>query len=289
MTGLALRRLIVTLLTAAAAFAAGCAQQAAKSPSGIQRMYVFNCGESRTTDVSRWSPGVNVGQPWEFSNNCYLIRHAKGLMLWDSGLSDAIAAMPDGLVALGGALRMQMPKTLASQLAEVGVKTTDVTVIAFSHFHPDHAGNANLFPVATLYIQETEYEAVFGPTPQKFGFQPATFEKLRANPVVKLKGDYDVFGDGSVVILSTPGHTPGHQSLLVRLSKTGAVILSGDMVHFESNWTNRRVPGMNFNSAESVKSMDRVAGLIVQYNAQLWINHDKTQSARVPKSPQYLE
>jgi glyoxylase-like metal-dependent hydrolase (beta-lactamase superfamily II) len=288
MTGLALRRIVVPLL-AVAALAAGCSQMSEKSSSGIQRMYVFNCGESRTTDVSRWSPGVNVGQPWEFSNNCYLIRHAKGLMLWDSGLSDAIAAMPDGLVALGGALRMQMPKTLASQLAEVGVKTTDVTVIAFSHFHPDHAGNANLFPVATLYIQETEYEAVFGPTPQKFGFQPATFEKLRANPVMKLKGDYDVFGDGSVVILSTPGHTPGHQSLLVRMPKTGAVILSGDMVHFESNWTNRRVPGMNFNSAESVKSMDRVAGLIVQYNAQLWINHDKTQSARVPKSPQYLE
>jgi glyoxylase-like metal-dependent hydrolase (beta-lactamase superfamily II) len=288
MTGLALRRIVVPLL-AVAALAAGCSQMSEKSSSGIQRMYVFNCGESRTTDVSRWSPGVNVGQPWEFSNNCYLIRHAKGLMLWDSGLSDAIAAMPDGLVALGGALRMQMPKTLASQLAEVGVKTTDVTVIAFSHFHPDHAGNANLFPVATLYIQETEYEAVFGPTPQKFGFQPATFEKLRANPVMKLKGDYDVFGDGSVVILSTPGHTPGHQSLLVRMPRTGAVILSGDMVHFESNWTNRRVPGMNFNSAESVKSMDRVAGLIVQYNAQLWINHDKTQSARVPKSPQYLE
>jgi glyoxylase-like metal-dependent hydrolase (beta-lactamase superfamily II) len=280
---------IAVLLLAAAALAAGCAQHAEKSASGIQRMYVFNCGESRTTDVSRWSPGVNVGQPWEFSNNCYLIRHAKGLMLWDTGFSDAVAAMPDGLVALGGALHMKMPKTLASQLAEVGVKTTDVTVIAFSHFHPDHSGNANLFPVAMLYIQETEYEALFGPTPQKFGFQPATYEKLRANPITKLKGDHDVFGDGSIVILSTPGHTPGHQSLLVRLPKTGAVILSGDMVHFESNWTNRRVPGMNFNSAESVKSMDRVAALLTQYNAQLWINHDKTQSARVPKAPQYLE
>jgi glyoxylase-like metal-dependent hydrolase (beta-lactamase superfamily II) len=289
MTGIALRRLVVTLLAAAAAFAAGCAQQAAKSPSGIQRMYVFNCGETRTTDVSRWSPGVNVGQPWEFSNNCYLIQHAQGLMLWDTGLADSIAAMPDGLVALGGALRMQLPKTLVAQLAEVNVKTTDVRLIAFSHFHPDHAGNANLFPNAVLYIQETEYEALFGGAPQKFGFQPAMVDKLRANPTVRLKGDRDVFGDGSVVILSTPGHTPGHQSLLVRLPKTGAVILSGDMVHFESNWTSRRVPGMNFNSAESVKSMDRVAALMTQYNAQLWINHDKTQSARVPKAPRYLE
>ena len=113
------------------------------------------------------------------------------------------------LVAAGGALHARLPKALAAQLAELGVKTNDVTVIAFSHFHPDHAGNANLFPAATLYIQETEYEAVFGPTPQKFGFQPATYKKLRANTVVKLKGDQDVFGDGSVVILSTPGHTRG--------------------------------------------------------------------------------
>jgi glyoxylase-like metal-dependent hydrolase (beta-lactamase superfamily II) len=289
MPRLALRRLVVFLVAGAAAVGSGCVHHAAKSTSGIQRMYVFNCGESRTTDVSRWSPGVNVGQPWEFSNNCYLIRHAQGLMLWDTGFADSIAAMPDGLVALGGALRMQLPKTLTAQLAEVGVKTTDVRLIAFSHFHPDHAGNANLFPNALLYIQEAEYEALFGPAPQKFGFQPATYEKLRANPVVKLKGDRDVFGDGSVVILSTPGHTPGHQSLLVRLPKTGAVILSGDMVHFESNWTSRRVPSMNFNGAESVKSMDRVAALMAQYNAPLWINHDKTQSARVPKAPQYLE
>jgi len=288
MTARALTRTVVSLM-AVASLAAGCTPMAEKRPAGIERLYVFNCGESRTTDVSRWSPGVNVGQPWEFSNNCYLIRHSKGLLLWDTGFSDAVAAMPEGLVAAGGALRARLPKALAAQLAELGVKTTDVSIIAFSHFHPDHAGNANLFPVATLYIQETEYEAAFGPTPQKFGFQPATYDKLRANPVVKLKGDQDVFGDGSVVILSTPGHTPGHQSLLVRLPKTGAVILSGDMVHFESNWTNRRVPSMNFNSAESVKSMDRVAGVIAQYNAQLWINHDKTQSARVPKAPQYLE
>jgi N-acyl homoserine lactone hydrolase len=268
---------------------AGCAHAPSEPQSTVQRMYVFNCGESRTTDVSRWSPGVNVGQPWEFSNNCYLIRHAKGWMLWDSGFSDAVASMPDGLVAAGGALRAQLPKTLVSQLAEVGIKTTDITYIAFSHFHPDHAGNANLFTGATLYIQETEYDAIFGATPQKFGFNPATYENLRANRVVKLKGDHDVFGDGSVVILSTPGHTPGHQSLLVRLPKTGVVILSGDLAHFQSNWDNRRVPGMNFNSAQTTASMERVAALIVSEKAQFWINHDKAQSAKVPKAPAYVE
>ena len=121
-----------------------------RQPATVQRMYVLNCGESVTTDISRWSPGVNVGQTGEFGNNCYLIRHAKGWMLWDSGFSDAVAAMPDGLVAAGGALRAKLPKTLVSQLAEVGVKPADISYIAFSHFHPDHSGNANLFTNATL-------------------------------------------------------------------------------------------------------------------------------------------
>jgi glyoxylase-like metal-dependent hydrolase (beta-lactamase superfamily II) len=252
-------------------------------------MYVLNCGESVTTDISRWSPGVNVGQSWEFGNNCYLIRHAKGWMLWDTGFSDSVAAMPDGLVAAGGALRAKMPQTLVSQLAVVGVKTTEISYIAFSHFHPDHSGNANLFPNATLYIQETEYDAIFGPEPQKFGFNPATYGNLKANPVVKLKGDFDVFGDGSVTILSTPGHTPGHQVLMVRLQRTGVVILSGDMVHFQANWDARRVPGMNFNAAQSTASMQKVAAIMVTEKAQLWINHDKAQTQKMLRPPAYYD
>ena len=281
------RRLALLLLPVL--LAAGCAQSPGERKGTVQRMYVLNCGESRTTDVSRWSPGVNVGQPWEFSNNCYLIRHGKDWMLWDTGFSDAVAAMPDGLVAAGGALRARLPKTLVSQLAEIGVKPGDITYIAFSHFHADHAGNANLFATATVYIQETEYAALFGPEPQKFGFQPATYEKLRSSSIMRLKGDHDVFGDGSVVILSTPGHTPGHQSLLVRLQKTGVVILSGDLTHFQSNWDNRRVPGMNFNADQTKSSMDKVAALIVTEKAQFWINHDKAQSAKMPRPPAYLD
>ena len=107
--------------------------------------------------------------------------------------------------------------------------------------------------------------------------------------MVKLKGDYDVFGDGSVMILSTPGHTPGHQSLLVRLQKTGVVILSGDLTHFQANWDNRRVPGMNFNSDQTMASMDRVRALVVTEKAQFWINHDKVQSAKMPRPPAYLD
>ena len=255
----------------------------------VQRMYVLNCGESRTNDVSMWSPGIDVGKSRDFSDNCYLIRHGKDLMLWDTGMSDAIADKPEGVKAAGGLLTLWVRRTLASQLRELGVDPTDVTHIAFSHFHADHSGNANLFTAAKLYIQVAEYEAAFGTEPSKFNFAPANYEKLRANPVLKLNGDHDVFGDGSVVILATPGHTPGHQSLLVRLPKRGAVVLSGDMVHFQENWTNRRVPARNFDREESVRTMERIAALLSDKNAQLWINHDKAQSDAIPHAPDYVE
>jgi glyoxylase-like metal-dependent hydrolase (beta-lactamase superfamily II) len=280
-------KFLLRLLLLAAAAASGMTGAADTAKSTVDRMYVLECGESKTKDVSaNWSPGVNVGVAWEFSDNCYLIQHGKQIFLWDSGISDALAAKPEGVTAANGLLTLWVRKTLASQLQDLGIAPTDVSDMAFSHFHSDHVGNANLFTSATLYIQQAEYDAAFGSDPSKFGFNPALYEKLKANPTIKLSGDRDVFGDGSVVILSTPGHTPGHQSLLVRLPVRGPVILSGDMVHFQDNWVNRRVPARNFDKEESVKSMERVAALMKTEHAELWINHDKTQSAGIPKAPQ---
>jgi N-acyl homoserine lactone hydrolase len=256
---------------------------------GLQHMYVLNCGESRTNDVSMWSPGVDVGKSREFSDNCYLIRHDKGWMIWDTGMSDSIASKPEGVSAAGGLLTLWVRRTLASQLAELNVSPGDVSHIAFSHFHADHCGNANLFTAATLYIQEREYDAAFGADPAKFNFNPALYEKLRNNPMTKLNGDHDIFGDGSVVILSTPGHTPGHQSLLVRLPRRGPVVLSGDMVHFDENWNNKRVPARNFDRDLSLRTMERIEAFLAANKAALWINHDKAQSDSIPHAPQYVE
>jgi glyoxylase-like metal-dependent hydrolase (beta-lactamase superfamily II) len=271
---------------ALAALAAGCAPMAPAS-SGVQRLYVLYCGEAQIPDVSPWSPGVNVGQSAVFSDNCYLIRHGSEWMLWDSGYADSLADTPEGIV--GPRSRALRRRTLAAQLAEIGVAPSQISRLAFSHSHSDHVGNGNLFTAATLYIQKAEYDAAFGAEPAKYGFAPATYDQLRNGRIVQLEGDFDVFGDGSVKILSTPGHTPGHQSLLVRLPVTGAVVLSGDAAHFQENFAMRRVPGFNFDREQSLQSMEKLDRIVKAERAQLWINHDAKQNATIAHAPQFIQ
>ena len=284
-----IRLIRILVLISVAASLGSCAPMALQK-TGVQRLYVFNCGESTVSDVSRWTPGVNVGQTGEFSANCYLIQHARGWMMFDSGINDNVATMPKGFQRGRDSPRYILRKPLRAQLAEIGVDPARITHAAFSHTHGDHVGNGNLFTNATLHIHGAEYDIAFGPEAvSKWNFEVTSYDKLRANPIVRLDGDHDVFGDGTVKILSTPGHTPGHQSLLVRLPKRGPVILSGDMVHLQDNWTQRRVPAFNFSREQSVQSMEKVAALMKQTGAQLWINHDKAQSDSIPKAPAYIE
>ncbi len=279
----------LVILVAVATLLGSCAQMPAQS-TGVQRMYVFNCGESTVSDISRWTPGINVGKPGEFSANCYLIQHSSGWLMFDSGINDNVATMPNGFQRGKVSPRYILRKPLRSQLAEIGVDPGQVTHIAFSHTHGDHVGNGNLFVNAKLYIQQAEYDIAFGPEAvSKWNFEVTSYDKLRANPMMKLNGDHDVFGDGTVVLIATPGHTPGHQSLLVRLPRSGALILSGDMVHLQDNWTNRRVPEFNFNREQSLQSMDKIQALMRETGAHLWINHDKAQSDMIPKAPAFIE
>jgi N-acyl homoserine lactone hydrolase len=268
--------LSAVLIAALGVLATGSAQAA-----GLERLYILNCGEGVAGDISRWSPGVNEGKSMDFVDNCYLIKHTQGWMLWDTGVPDAIAAMPDGQKPQDPrATHWKRPKTLASQLEQLGVKPSDVTYVAVSHTHGDHVGNVGMFPQASLLVQKAEYEWP-GPnnTPR---FKPE-------HPVTKLDGDKDVFGDGSVTILSTPGHTPGHQSLLVKLPKTGALVLSGDAVHFQDNWDHRRVPSNNVDQEQTKASMERIAGILAKEKATLWINHDKAQRDRLKMAPEFYE
>jgi len=269
------------VLAAAALGLSLAAGQALAQGRGIERLYILNCGEGVAGDISRWSPGVNVGKSMDFVDNCYLIKHAQGWFLWDTGVADAIAAMPNGQApADPRATHWRRPKTLASQLEQLGVKPSDIKGMAVSHTHADHTGNVEMFPQAMLYVQRAEYDWP-GPnnTPR---FKPE-------HPVTKLDGDRDIFGDGSLTLIATPGHTPGHQSLLAKLPKTGALLLSGDAVHFKDNWDNRRVPVNNDSQEKSVDSMKKMADLLAKEKAQLWINHDKVQRDSLKIAPDYFE
>ncbi len=255
---------------------------AAQSPAGkVDRLYVIDCGWAHADDQSRWSPSVNVGVPIDLSDNCYLIHHStQGYLLWDTGISDRVAALPEGLRFQARGLTFYRRHTLLAALAALGVKPADVRYVAISHFHADHTGNVDEFPDATVILQKAEWDYAMA-QPQK-PFSPDHKAQL-------IEGDKDVFGDGSVTILSTPGHTPGHESLLVHLDKTGNVVLSGDVVHFQSNWDTRRVPGFNTDKAQSVTSMEKIARVLKEKDAQLWINHDKPSSDARRHAPAFYE
>ncbi|HET7804820.1 MAG TPA: N-acyl homoserine lactonase family protein [Pseudolabrys sp.] len=265
----------------AAAVTIAVVSASAQQRSFVDRLYILNCGEGIAGDISRWSPGVDVGKSVPMSDNCYLMHHGQDWLLWDTGVTDAVAAMPNGQAPSDPrAIHWYKPRTLAVELDAVGVKPSDIKYLAISHTHPDHIGNVEMFPGALLLVQKAEYE---WPNPLGVGrFKPE-------HPVKKLEGDYDIFGDGSAIIISTPGHTPGHQSLLVKLQKTGAIVLSGDAIHFRSNWDNRRVPSINFDKDKTLASMQRIAEVLEKEKAQLWINHDKAQRDTLKMAPAFYD
>jgi len=270
--------LAVPLVAAALAVNSSHAQSARP---GVEKLYILNCGEGVAGDISRWSPGLNEGKSMNFVDSCYLIRHAQGWFLWDTGVADAVAAMPDGLApADPKAVLWRRPKTVAGELDRLGVKPADIKGMAVSHTHPDHVGNVELFPTTMLYVQKAEYEWPGANNAPRFKAE---------HPITKLEGDRDIFGDGSVTILSTPGHTPGHQSLLVKLPKSGAIVLSGDAVHFTSNWEIRAVPSMNSNKEQTQASMQKIDDTLAKEKAQLWINHDRAQRDSLKMSPEFYE
>jgi N-acyl homoserine lactone hydrolase len=270
---------LVAVLSACVLASGQTMAQAGKS--GVEKLYVLNCGEGVAGDISRWSPGINEGKSMDFADNCYLIKHAQGWFLWDTGIADAVAAMPNGLApADPKATHWRRTKTLAAQLDQLGVKPADIRGMAVSHTHPDHIGNVELFPNTMLYVQRAEYE--WPGTSNQPRFKPE-------HPVTLLEGDRDVFGDGSVTLLSTPGHTPGHQSLLVKLPKSGAIVLSGDAVHFKANWDNRGVPSMNTGKDQTLASMQKISDVMAKENAQLWINHDRAQRDGLKMAPEYYD
>ncbi len=271
------------MLLGSTAFAA----ETATAPTS-PRLYAFNCGTIDVSDISVFSPGVDVGKKKTLTDSCYLIVHPKGALMWDTGLSDEIAAMPGGK-KLSEKFHGSLKKTVASQLKEAGFTPDSVTHLGISHMHFDHIGNVGLFPKATLLMQKEEFASAFGPDAAKFGNDAKNYPTLGANPKQEIAGDHDVFGDGTVVIKAAKGHTPGHQVLFVKLKKTGNVLLSGDLAHFTKNWDNRRVPSFNFDKEMSVKAMNDMAAFMKENKAKFWIQHDLEQNQKIRHAPKFYD
>jgi len=250
------------------------------------KLYVFDCGtlKSGNPDVLL-ARGVTTT---DMSVAAYLIVHPRGTLLWDSGV------IPDELIQPNGTTeaRATVHKTLRSQLAEVGYKPTDITYLALSHNHYDHSANANNFSGATWLVQKADRAAMFPePPPANPAAAAARFAALKNSKTVLLDGDHDVFGDGSVMIIATPGHTPGHQSLLVNLPKTGPVLLSGDLYHYPAERALKDfTPFAALGNAElENRSKAKVEALLKEKKAALWIQHDIIAYGQLKKSPAYYD
>ena len=266
---------------------------AAAKAGFADKLYRLDCGHSLANDESVWTPGENVGRTIAFSSTCWLIQRGNEWLLWDTGVPQSTLNDPKGWSTLPKLIVYHLDKSITDQLAAIGLKTSNITYVALSHTHGDHIGNVNLFPNSTVLMQRAEYEWIGSPDGPNDNVNQlkALARKLLGAPkhLKLLEGNTDVFGDGSVTLVSTPGHTPGHQSLLVHLKNSGFIILSGDVVHLEENFQKNTVPSLNTDQTASIASMARIRQMMATYQAKLFINHDKAQSDTLKLLPGFYD
>jgi len=287
MTSRTLRAMIFVMGAILALPPRSMAQPGRPQPPASVRLYMFDCGQLNIADISVYQLKREEIATNMMSVPCFLIAHPRGNLMWDVG------AVPDSAFRPGIAsptLRAgTSTKTLGAQMAEIGYAPGDITHLSFSHFHWDHVGNANMFAGATWLVRESEREAMFAepPSPRT---EPANFSALKTSRTVMITTpDYDVFGDGTVVVKAAPGHSPGHQVLFVKLAKTGPVVLSGDLYHYPEERALKRVPTTEFNVQQTIASRAAVESFLAQSKAQLWIEHDFTANAKLKKSPAFYD
>ena len=240
-------------------------------------------GTIQVNELQQFSDTFNyIGKSKTLTDSCYLIRHNKQLMLWDTGLPEALL----NVKFTNEAMSPTLTRTLTDQLKQINIKPDDIDMIGVSHYHFDHVGQAAQFPKAKLLISNADFAAL-KKTPLPFGADPTPLApwlkgKSTVDPV---SGDRDVFGDGTVTMLNMPGHTPGSYGLLVRLPKTGTVLLSGDAVHFNEQIINNNVPPFNTDRAQSLASMARLTGITKNMPATLIIQHEPEHIKLLPTFP----
>lgn len=253
------------------------------------RIYVFENGTINGLDPALFNFRREELKQVDFVNIAYLIEHPRGTLMFDAGAVPDSHFKGDGSPVVEGVVTATKPLLPQLAAAGAGFQPRDVDYFALSHFHSDHTGNANAFASATWIVQKAERDYMFAESPQGI-IQPATYSALRdADTKILDNEDFDVFGDGSVVVMATPGHTPGHQVVAVKLANRGTVVLAGDLYHYPEERTTGRLPTFEFDSEQSKASRARIEKFVADNAAELWIEHDVATHAALPKAPRYVD
>jgi len=247
----------------------------------LMELWRLDCGNFTFTDFNAFFSDTSEypAGPKALVGSCYLIRHGSDYMLWDTGIPAGIVGHPIETPQL----RATLAATIVDQLARIGVRPDQVSVVGISHYHFDHTGQAASFPHARLIMGAGDVAALRGTDPG-VEREPLAPWLTGGGTVTEANGDHDVFGDNKVILLNLPGHTPGHRGLLVRLA-SGPVLLSGDTYHFADQVAHRGVPPFNTSRAESLASMDRFDRLGRNLHANVIIQHEPADVAKLPAFP----
>lgn len=252
------------------------------------KLYTFDGGTILVNNLELFSQDTTYhGQTKEFADAFYVISHPDGNLMWDAGLPEGLVGLPKPFTSPDGNFTVSRKDSVAIQLKKIGMTPADIKYLALSHTHFDHSGHANVFKNSTWLVQEAEYDFITSEQAQKEHADLYNAIKDLTN-TKKLNGDFDVFGDGSVVIKSMPGHTPGHQVLYLDLREHGALLLTGDLYHTYENRAHKRVPMFNTDVDQTLKSMEAFEAFAKEKNAKVYLQHQKEDFNKMPRAPKYL-
>lgn len=259
------------------AFAASFASAPPSAAAPAMQLWRLDCGSilikefnSFFSDTLEYKSG-----PRTVASSCYLVRHGEQYLLWDTGYPASFRGKSEAGSLTVASLRV----TVAEQLRALKLTPADIDVIGISHMHGDHTGQAREFSAAKLVVGKADFELTKG---DKDPFGPWRSEGAKLQ--LMHGADIDLFGDGRVVALNLPGHTPDHMALLVRLA-SGNILLTGDLYHATEARALRGVPPFNTSRAETLASIDRFERLAKVWKAKVIIQHEPADIAKLPAFP----
>ena len=265
----------------------------AESPQGM-KLYVFTSGSLGGFPKAALQMGGKGNIDWA-PVGFYVIRHPKGNVIFDTGNNDRTiqdAAGWWGPLAKGFGLKMTANDAIDVQLGKIGLKPADINYVVLGHMHLDHAGNMSKFPNATFVIQNDELKAAWWPDPgYSVYYIPGDFVDSKKYNIIRLEGDLDLFNDRSLEVMRAPGHTPGSQFAIVRLPKTGTVVLTSDVAYLKENLDKNLIPPIpgTWSPMAMYKSYQRVRHVRDVEKASIFYAHDPEVFKATKHAPDYYE